>query len=74
MTIIKNGCICGGDYYTNTEQCDDPDCRSERKKNINLGFTKQDILNLLAGLNLLIDAENDTVLYAGLIDKLNARL
>ncbi len=32
MTIIKNGCICGGDYYTNTEQCDNVDCRSERKK------------------------------------------
>lgn len=32
MTVIKNGCICGGDYYTNTEQCDDVDCNSERKK------------------------------------------
>lgn len=32
MSIIKNGCICGGDYYTNTEQCNDPDCRSERKE------------------------------------------
>ena len=32
MTIIKNGCICGGDYYTTTEQCDNSDCKSERKK------------------------------------------
>jgi len=32
MSIIKNGCICGGDYYTVTEQCDNPDCNSERKK------------------------------------------
>lgn len=30
MSIIKNGCICGGDYYTNTEQCNDVECRSER--------------------------------------------
>ncbi len=31
MTIIKNGCICGGDYYTTTEQCDNIDCKSQRK-------------------------------------------
>ena len=31
MTIIKNGCICGGDYYTTTEQCNNSECRSERK-------------------------------------------
>jgi len=35
MTIIKNGCICGKDYYTTTEQCDDINCNSERKKKIN---------------------------------------
>lgn len=34
MTIIKNGCICGGDYYTTTEQCDDIECNSKRKNNI----------------------------------------
>lgn len=32
MTIIKGGCICGRDYYTVTEQCDDVECRSERRK------------------------------------------
>ncbi len=31
MTIIKNGCIRGGDYYTTTEQCNNPECKSERK-------------------------------------------
>ena len=32
MSIIKNGCICGGDYYTTTEQCNNTDCKSERKE------------------------------------------
>ena len=32
MTIKKNGCVCGGDYHTTTEQCDNIECKSERKK------------------------------------------
>lgn len=32
MTIIKNGCVCGGDYYTTTEQCDNLGCVSARKE------------------------------------------
>lgn len=31
MTVIKNGCICGNDYYTVTEQCDNIKCKSKRK-------------------------------------------
>lgn len=31
MTIIENGCVCGGDYYTTTEQCDNLECDSKRK-------------------------------------------
>lgn len=47
---------------------------SENKDNRDLGFSKQDILNLLAGINLLIEAENDTENYTDLVRKLKARI
>lgn len=53
MTIIKNGCICGADYYTATEQCDDVDCKSERKdlenQKITIPFSDNDLDDLRNG-------------------------
>ena len=70
MTVIKNGCICGGDYYTTTEQCNNPECKSERKTDntiLRIEFNE----NLSDGsINMIQDIIKDSLGFENIIKEI----
>ena len=68
MTIIKNGCICGGDYYTTTEQCNHTECKSERKDKTETKSLLNKQEKLYAELTATFDDKNQFKLLNELLE------